>query len=355
MGFKNAFKLLISLWVFAWAKGGALDFAIAKKAFEDENYPKALEYYLKAGEGGYAEGYRMAGYLYLGSLKGVEQDVPKALTYLKRAGEMGSADAYHRLGGMYEWGTLVSQDAQKALDYYQKAGQLGRVDAYLQLGEMYEHALGGVAQDGQKALEYYEKAAQVGKDAYTAYERIADMYIKGKCVPRDEQKALEYYQKAYGKADGYVFLGDAYSTDSYEDKDFPIDLKKSIYYYQQGAKLGSPRAHAALAEAYEDGNERVPRDLKKALKHSQQACAFDREEFYDNCNDANRLKFSIQAEVYEYGRGVTKDLKKALYYYQKACKIDWRWAEDCAKAEHLKQTIILTLKPSIKGVQIWLM
>ncbi|WP_158653565.1 SEL1-like repeat protein [Helicobacter salomonis] len=85
------------------------------------------------------------------------------------------------------------------------------------------------------------------------------------------------------------------------------------------------------------------------------ACALDREEFHDNCNDTNHLKFSIQAEAYEYGRGVTKNLKKALYYYQKACKIDWRWAEDCAKAEHLKQAIILTLKPSIKGVQVWLM
>ncbi|WP_104695228.1 SEL1-like repeat protein [Helicobacter salomonis] len=67
----------------------------------------------------------------------------------------------------------------------------------------------------------------------------------------------------------------------------------------------------------------------------------DREEFHDNCNDANCLKFSIRAEAYEYGRGVTKDLKKALYYYQKACKTDWRGAthEDCAKAEHLKQAI----------------
>lgn len=203
--------------------------------------------------------------------------------------------------------------------------------------------IGGVAQDGQKALGYYEKVAQVGRDAYTefgketAYKRIARMYIKGKCVPRDEQKALEYFQKAEGKADGYYLLGDAHGADEYKSKDFPTDLKKSIYYYQKGAKLGSPRAHVALAEAYEDGNEGVARDLKKALKHSQQACSFDREEFHDNCNDAKRLKFSIQAEVYEYGRGVTKDLKKALYYYQKACKIDWRWAEDCARAEHLNR------------------
>ncbi len=90
MRFKDLYRvLLVGLWVLLWAKKGALDFTIAQKAFKSENYTKTLEYYLKAGDRGYAEGYAMAGSLHLGGLKGVEQDVYKALEYLKRAGKWG--------------------------------------------------------------------------------------------------------------------------------------------------------------------------------------------------------------------------------------------------------------------------
>ncbi|TSA79982.1 hypothetical protein [Helicobacter mehlei] len=63
MRFKNLYRvLLVSLWVFARAKEGALDFAIAQKAFKSENYTKALEYYQKAE--GKADGYYLLGDAY---------------------------------------------------------------------------------------------------------------------------------------------------------------------------------------------------------------------------------------------------------------------------------------------------
>jgi TPR repeat protein len=87
--------------------------------------------------------------------QGVAEDPVKAMEWYRKAAEQGYAAAQRNLGWMYDQGRGVAEDPVKAAEWYHKAAVQGDADAQRSLGLMYN--LGrGVAKDPVKAKEWDE-------------------------------------------------------------------------------------------------------------------------------------------------------------------------------------------------------
>ena len=125
--------------------------------------------------------------------EGVEQDYEKAMEWYLKAAELGSSSAMKNIGLYYDDGKGVSQDYGKAMEWYLKAAELGNAGAMNNIGVLYEKGL-GVEKDYSKAMEWYLKAAEKG-DKY-AMENIGYDYKNGRGVEQDYSKAMEWFKKA---------------------------------------------------------------------------------------------------------------------------------------------------------------
>ncbi|WP_129593193.1 tetratricopeptide repeat protein [Helicobacter heilmannii] len=96
---------------------------MAKTVYDDKNYQKAAEYYLKAGEAGEATGHYELGGMHSCS-QGIKKDFAKALNIFKRL-QIWEARAHQKLGMIYEYGHERPQDIAKAKEHDQKAVELG--------------------------------------------------------------------------------------------------------------------------------------------------------------------------------------------------------------------------------------
>ncbi|MDD6005961.1 MAG: Sel1-like repeat-containing protein kinase family protein, partial [Bacteroidales bacterium] len=134
---------------------------------------KAVEWYRKAAEQGYAPAQNSLGICYeLG--RGVEQDYAEAVEWYRKAAVQGYAFAQVNLGYCYKWGRGVKQDYAKAVEWFRKAAEQGNSGAQYLLGDCYENGR-GVAKNWYKAVEWYQKAAEQGdKDAK---KRLRDMGV----------------------------------------------------------------------------------------------------------------------------------------------------------------------------------
>ncbi|MFI3220880.1 MAG: tetratricopeptide repeat protein [Methylococcales bacterium] len=88
-------------------------------------------------------------------------DYQKAVEWYRKAAEQGYAAGQCNLGFMYTHGYGVPKDYQQAADWYRKAAEQGNADGQNNLALMYENGY-GVAKDSQKAVEWYGKAVEQG-------------------------------------------------------------------------------------------------------------------------------------------------------------------------------------------------
>jgi len=128
---------------------------------------------------------------------GIEQDYKKAIEYYLMAIEKGNDIAIHNIGDMYRHGHGVKKDYNKAIEYYLMAIEKGNASALNNLGYMYEHGK-GVAVDYKRAIEYYLMAIEKGNDV-NAMLNLGDMYENGNGVKTDYKKTIEYYLMASEK------------------------------------------------------------------------------------------------------------------------------------------------------------
>ena len=217
--------------------------------FEEDNDKKALEWYLKAAEGGDAEAMTQAAEIYF-----FRDDEDEQLKWLMKAAEQNYADAEFELGSYYYC--------------YDKP-------------------------DYAKAMEWYKRASEHG--GTTASCRVGEMYLKGEGVEKDEKTAFEYFKKAYdgGSVYGEYLLGKCYfdGTGVAQDKD------KGIKHITEAAKYDND-AQYALGNLYLDGNG-VKKDVKKGISFLEKSAE-------DNEDAQNKL-----AEIYYEGKLVKKDENRA--------------------------------------------
>ena len=101
-----------------------------------KDYEKAMEWWQKAADQGYAQAQFNLGVIYA-SDEWVTQDYKKAMEWWQKAADQGDAEAQYNLGVIYACGKWVEQDDEKAVEWYEKAAQQGHAKAQNSLGWMY--------------------------------------------------------------------------------------------------------------------------------------------------------------------------------------------------------------------------
>ena len=94
------------------------------KDYEKGNYTKAIEWYRKAAEQGYARAQSDLGWMYQNGY-GISQDYTEAVKWYQKAAEQGYAQAQNKLGNTYYWGIGVTKDYAEAVKWYRKAAEQG--------------------------------------------------------------------------------------------------------------------------------------------------------------------------------------------------------------------------------------
>lgn len=103
---------------------------------------------------------------------GVEQSYEKAVEWYEKAANHGYADAQCSLGYMYSSGKGVKQNYRKAVEWYEKAANQGHAKGQFNLGTMYYNGR-GVSKNIEKAKALFVNAAQNGNsDAQTVLTKL---------------------------------------------------------------------------------------------------------------------------------------------------------------------------------------
>ena len=127
------------------------------------------------------------GNFYYDGEDGFPQDYGKALELFVRAGELGCAKAYCSVGYAYSIGEGVERDEKKAKHYYKLAAMGGDVDARCNLGNN-KLRTGNM----KRALKHYMIAAEGGHN--NSLKQIQRLYTNGHATKEDYVKALRAYQ-----------------------------------------------------------------------------------------------------------------------------------------------------------------
>jgi len=155
----------------------------------DENPAEAVEQLTEAAKRGDARAWKRLGYIYRDGIKGiVEKDVAKSNKCMDEAKELwtraaknGDADAQYELGFLL-WVGLRCQpyepDYEAIANWYKKAAEQGHLNAQMGLADMYEKGR-GVPKNEEKALFWYSKAAEQGNES--AKKRVEAATKKGCC------------------------------------------------------------------------------------------------------------------------------------------------------------------------------
>ena len=146
-----------------------------------------IERYKKRAELDDAEAIFTLGCIYRNGDKGFPQDYEKAFELFVRAGELVHVDAYCNVGYAYEDGNGVEIDKKKANHYYKLAAMGGDVYARYNLG-VDEEDEGNM----NRALKHYMIAAGGGDN--DSLKEIQKLYTNGHATKDDYAKALRAYQ-----------------------------------------------------------------------------------------------------------------------------------------------------------------
>ncbi|XP_049990280.1 protein sel-1 homolog 2 isoform X3 [Alexandromys fortis] len=162
----------------------------------DQDYYKALYYFLKAAKAGSANAMAFIGKMYLEGNIAAPQNNATAFKYFSMAASKGNAIGLHGLGLLYFHGKGVPVNYGEALKYFQKAAEKGWPNAQFQLGFMY-YSGSGVWKDYKLAFKYFYLASQSGQPLAIYY--LAEMYATGTGVLRSCRTAVEKRLKFWGK------------------------------------------------------------------------------------------------------------------------------------------------------------
>ncbi|XP_054398013.2 protein sel-1 homolog 2 isoform X9 [Pongo abelii] len=174
----------------------------------DQDYYKALHYFLKAAKAGSANAMAFIGKMYLEGNAAAPQNNATAFKYFSMAASKGNAIGLHGLGLLYFYGKGVPVNYAEALIYFQKAAEKGWPDAQFQLGFMYYcnafarvkigdyHYYGyGTNKDYQTAATHYSIAADKYHNAQAMFN-LAYMYEHGLGIAKDIHLARRLYDMA---------------------------------------------------------------------------------------------------------------------------------------------------------------
>ncbi|XP_033041460.1 protein sel-1 homolog 2 isoform X3 [Trachypithecus francoisi] len=267
----------------------------------DQDYHKALHYFLKAAKAGSANAMAFIGKMYLEGNAAAPQNNATAFKYFSMAASKGNAIGLHGLGLLYFYGKGVPVNYAEALKYFQKAAEKGWPDAQFQLGFMY-YSGSGIWKDYKLAFKYFYLASQSGQPLAIYY--LAEMYATGTGVVRSCRTAVELYK-------GVCELGhwaEKFLTAYFAYKDGDID--SSLVQYALLAEMGYEVAQSNLAFILESKKANI---LEKEKMYPMALLLWNRAAIQGNA--FARVKIG---DYHYYGYGTKKDYQTAATHYSTA-------------------------------------
>ncbi|XP_007670302.1 protein sel-1 homolog 2 isoform X7 [Ornithorhynchus anatinus] len=312
---------------------------IGRKGLEQDFY-KALYYFLKAAKAGSTNAMAFLGMMYLEGNAAAPQNNATAFKYFSMAANKGNAIGFYGLGLLYFHGKGIPVNYVEAFKYFQKAAEKGWPNAQFQLGFMYYFGL-GVWKDYKLAFKYFYLASQSGQPLAIYY--LGEMYASGIGVLRSCQTAVEFYKGVCELG----FWAEKFLTAYFAYKDGDID--SSLVQYALLAEMGYEVAQSNTAFILESKSTKIigedqmyPLALLLWNRAAAQGNAHARVKigdyyFYGYGTKKDYLTaathYGIAAEkhhsaqamfnlgyMYEHGLGVTKDIHLAKKLYNLAAK-----------------------------------
>ncbi|PKY28235.1 HCP-like protein [Rhizophagus irregularis] len=172
---------------------------------------------------------------------GIIKDEKKAIEWYLKAANGGNLEAQFNLGICYQYGIGVDEDSKKAFIWYYKSAKEEYSPAQNMLGNCYQDEI-GTENDLEKAVYWYKKAAENG-NKFAQYN-LGNCYDDGEGVEKDEIKAFKYYKKsAYqGYLNAQFLLGLCY----HKGIGTEINKTRAIKLYKMAAKRGHQIAKLTL-------------------------------------------------------------------------------------------------------------
>ena len=150
---------------------------------------EAIESLKERAGGGDAIAIFQLGCYYERGVYGLPQNYDKAMELYLRAGELGYAVGYFNLGAAFDRGEGVRRDDKKAQYYYELAAIGGDVTARYNLGALEKNA-GNM----NRAVKHWMIAAGAGYD--DSLKQIRECFVNGYATKDDFEKALRAHKHA---------------------------------------------------------------------------------------------------------------------------------------------------------------
>ena len=125
-------------------------------------------------------------------IKGMPQDFAKANELYLKAGELGCAEAYHNLGSSYYNGEGVEVDKKKAKHYLELAAMNGDIFARYNLG-----CLEGQTGNHHRAMKHFLLAARAGYK--NSLDVVKDGFMDGFVTKDEYENTLRAYHERYNE------------------------------------------------------------------------------------------------------------------------------------------------------------
>ena len=277
---------------------------------------QAARWYQPAADAGYLWAQIALANLY-DQGRGVPQDFGAALDLFLEASEFEQSHAYrlkpprppavatYRAGEMIERGRGVPANPAAAAGYYQTAANAGNPDAQFALAELYRKG-SGLPADPAEAERWYAAAAKgyVGATGGRAQERLGQMYIDGRGVPKDVMRGVLLLEGLAqgGRTSTQIRLALLYERGA---EGLPADQGRAVAYYRMAADAGNAAALYELARLHATGNG-VQLDGRRAVELYQQAAAAGERRAYRKLGD-----------LYADGEVVPQDYAEANKWFAK--------------------------------------
>jgi TPR repeat protein len=174
----------------------------------------ALKLLTEAADHGCAQAAHRIAVMYDTGQNFSDPDLDKAVEWYTKASDMGYADSQYALAGILFMEDSPYYDNKRAINLLHKAADQGQHDAEHQLGLRLAYGAKGEKRDPKKAEMYLERACEGGVlQAMTDY---ANMLFEGQAVPQDLAKSAKWFTKAAEQYDGIAqyalgcFYGNGY-------------------------------------------------------------------------------------------------------------------------------------------------
>ncbi len=189
---------------------------------------KALEWYQKAADAGFAPAQFRVGSYYEKGI-GVDQRSPqKAKEFYQLAAEQGNASAMHNLAVLYAMGATGPSDNDSAAKWFVKAAEFGVRDSQFNLGILAAKGL-GVPRDLEESYKWFALAAKSGdKDAASKRDEIANV-LRPEQLQKARATAELWKAKPINPDSNAVEVPDGWKADGGQTASVdPVNMTKAI-------------------------------------------------------------------------------------------------------------------------------